>query len=623
MIDYQSIIKILQSDKYVDKTRNFEPFWGFRHETLINCEGTGSSLFLKTFASFLDERADSKEAFRNLAIGKSEEFDKHVNTFRVLYLDFSDFDAKCFEDAKEHIRRMMADAHKLFFTCFEPRSGYAYDVWAFEQALDMIEDHASDEVLQSSLHHLILQLRGYETCRSDKKLAVLIDNMVKLETSAAKYGYSSEMNEFLESFLVADVYKYCDIFLQISDLPEERDSWFSRDNHLAYRYFCVPYLDMRERFAEMVVPPDNQFRFIVSSYTLQAFDWRAYIKNGRQTVRQARYEEEQKRLEHIRYEKERYAKKLSPDIPKFSPNMGIRRKSLNKDSRKYKELNALVVDVYKKFYPDFNADKIYGHFLKIEEKERLVSNSRALETVLKSLPEKYPNWKKRGLVSDSGSWIQAIYSRLDKQDEGSPAKPEGLKVYACLRDKNVEEVFVESLRHLLQQADETFAAKIATCNRSDQMCYWVSQRGFRLLEDFYRPYRINLVESLPFVAYRNHLGISKEFFGMDYSHNATIAHIIADHLKTVNDVTNVNLEDIFNHYIMKWNGDIYEEENYSSFKNNSAHSFVVILDSLDAIFGQTRITDNHPLISGDRHIWRVLSECRCWADVNEKYYEYQ
>ena len=30
---------------YVDKTRNFEPFWGFRHLTLINCKGTGSSLF--------------------------------------------------------------------------------------------------------------------------------------------------------------------------------------------------------------------------------------------------------------------------------------------------------------------------------------------------------------------------------------------------------------------------------------------------------------------------------------------------------------------------------------------------------------------------------------------------
>lgn len=623
MINYQSIIELLLSDKYVDKTRNFELFWGFSHLTLVNCKGTGSSLFLKTFACFLDERADSKEVFRYLAIGKLGEYDKHVNAYRVLYLDFSDFDAKCFKDAKEHIRRMMADAYKFFSTCFEPKSGYLYDVSSFEQALDMIEGQASDEVLQSSLRLLILQLRGYETSRTDKKLAVLIDNMVQLETSAAKYGYSIEMNKFLESFLVADVYKYCDIFLQISDQPEERDSWFSRDNHLVYRYFCVSYLDMRERFAEMVVPSDSQFHFVVSPYTPPPFDWYAYIENGHQTVRQARYEEEQKRLEHIRYEKERYAKDLSPDIPKFSPNMGVRRKSLNKDSRKYKELNALVVDVYKKFNPDFNADKIYGYFQKIEENERLVSNRRALEKALEGLPEKYLNWKERGVVSNSGSWIQVIYSRLDKQSDSSPAKPEGLKVYACLRGTNVKEVFVESLRYLLQHTDETFAAKIATCNRSDQMCYWVSHRGFQLLEDFYRPYRNRLVESLSFVAYRNHLGISKEFFGMDYSHNATIAHIIADYLKTVNDVTDVDLEDMFNNYIMKWNGDIYEEESYSGFKNNSAHSFVVILDSLDAILGQTRITDNHPLISGDRHIWRVLSECRCWADVNEKYYEYQ
>ena len=79
MIDYPSIIKILQADKYVDKTQSFESFWGFMHETLVNCNSTGSSLFLKTFACFLDERMDSKEAFRHLAIGKSGEFDKHVN----------------------------------------------------------------------------------------------------------------------------------------------------------------------------------------------------------------------------------------------------------------------------------------------------------------------------------------------------------------------------------------------------------------------------------------------------------------------------------------------------------------------------------------------------------------
>jgi len=90
MIDYPSIIELLQSDKYVDKTCNFEAFWGFGYLTLANCKGTGSSLFLKTFACFLDERVDSKRIFRNLAIGKSEESEKYVNTYRVLYLNSLD-----------------------------------------------------------------------------------------------------------------------------------------------------------------------------------------------------------------------------------------------------------------------------------------------------------------------------------------------------------------------------------------------------------------------------------------------------------------------------------------------------------------------------------------------------
>ena len=74
MIDYTSITKILQSEQFLDITRNFARFWDFQHETLVNCKGTGSSLFLKTFACFLDENADMKERFRNLAIGKNDKF---------------------------------------------------------------------------------------------------------------------------------------------------------------------------------------------------------------------------------------------------------------------------------------------------------------------------------------------------------------------------------------------------------------------------------------------------------------------------------------------------------------------------------------------------------------------
>lgn len=409
MIDYSSITDLLLSDNYVDKTQYFERFWTFRYQTLTNCKGTGSSILLKTFACFLDEGVDKKDVFRSLAIGKDPCFIRHANSYRVLYLDFSSFDAKDFEHAKEYIWRIISDAYKFFFSCFEPRSKYIYEFSVFEHALDVIEGQGSEKVLQSSLGNLILQLRGYESHYTEKRLAVLIDNMIRLETFAEEYGYSNEMNKFLSSFIVEDVYKYCDIFLQISDQETERDSWFSTDNHLVHRNFSVSCFDVRDRLFGMIVPQDRQTCFKVLPYVPQAYDWNACIADGRIRVLQAKQEEERRHQNHIRSEKEWYAKNLSPDIPLFSPNMGIRNKSLDKGSQRYNELYALVRDVYEKFHPNFNRDKIYWYLQKIDENEQLVSMDSELESVLESLPAQLPNWKSTGWVSNTGSWIQVVY----------------------------------------------------------------------------------------------------------------------------------------------------------------------------------------------------------------------
>ena len=181
---------------------------------------------------------------------------------------------------------------------------------------------------------------------------------------------------------------------------------------------------------------------------------------------------------------------------------------------------------------------------------------------------------------------------------------------------SIQNVFVDSLKYILQNAEDTFGAKIATCNRSDQMCYWLSVKDFKHLEDFYRPYYKDMVKSLPFVAYKGMLGISKDFPGVDDSHNSTQAHIISDYLRTVNNIEDIDLESMYNLYIAKWNADIYDENPYGGFKNNSALSFIVILDTLDSILNETGVTEDSLLLSGDKKIWRMLSKSRCWADIN-------
>ena len=131
-----------------------------------------------------------------------------------------------------------------------------------------------------------------------------------------------------------------------------------------------------------------------------------------------------------------------------------------------------------------------------------------------------------------------------------------------------------------------------------------------------------MVRSMPFVAYKGMLGISREFPGADDSHNATQSNIIADYLKTVSNVDGVDLENMYNHYIAKWNADIYEEPNYRCFKRNTALSFIVLIDTLDAILNEKEVTEESILLSGDSRIWHTLADSYCWADVNEKWKEF-
>ena len=354
MINYTAVIDILKSEHFADKTGLFERFTDFHHETLTNCSGTGASLFLKTLACFLDRSIDTREAFLGKEIAKSTVFEREINSHAVIYLDFSDFNADSYEEAREYIRRKMSDVYKQFYKYFEEDDNHQYNYQRSEAVLDIIERHPSDKVLECSLRDLMLQLRGYETFKKDCKLALLIDNLVLLETVAEAKGYSEEMKTFLKAYIVNDVYKYCD----------------------------------------------------------------------------------------------------------------------------------------------------HKH-----------------------------------------------------------------------------------------------------------------------LESFFRPYFSEMKTPLPFVAYKGCLGISRDFPGFDDSHNATQAHIISDYMKTVKRMEQVDLQDMYNNYIAKWNEDIEEEDEHRSFKRESVLSLVVILDSLDAILGKTSLSEESFLLSGDNRTWHILANSQCWNDVNERWKE--
>ena len=617
--DYLSALDSLNTKQYIDNTDCFIKLIKHKYTTLDNCRGSGISLFLKILACFLDETIETKDLFRNLKIGKREEFDDLVNSYRVLWMDFSDFNATSFDMAMAYIKEKMSHLYKFYYDYFDTTDLRYYEYRSLEYVLNIIERRSSLEDLQRSLRKLIQRLRGYETSNNNTKLAILIDNMVVLETTAIDNGYSSEMEKFLCYFVIDEIYNYCDLFIQIGDQADNYSTWPLSNRYLSYYGFSVFSSDLHTMFPELHLSKNEHICLRKQSNLVENRDWNTIIEHAQNKIKQMKFEEEQRRIEAIRNEKARFAIELSSKIPMLSINMGIRCKKLNKHSPKYEVLTNLLKYLYVHLKPDFHFDEIYHHIINIENDKLIIKNVHAYEDSLKKLQKGNNNWKKAHVQSDFGYWVQAIYTHNDSNTISTPAKPDNIKVYACFSHNDIHEIFLASLKYMLQHANNTFAAKIAIRNRSDQMCYWLSIDDFKHLEEFYSQYSKHMKRSLPFVAYKGMLGISKDFPGVDPSHNSLMASIISDYLKTIKRLEDINLEDMYNNYISKWNADIYEDNSIFGFKNNSVLSLIVILDSLDAILNQEDIMANSILLLDNREFWYTLSHCHCWADVNERW----
>ena len=168
MLNYHSIIDILKSEHYTDKTQFFGTFCRHKFNTLTNCKGTGASTFLRTFACFLDKKAASKDVFTNLDISNSEYFENEAGMFQVLYLDFSDFKAETYNEALRRINQVMASAYKDFVNDLDKGS-----CRHLENIVDIIALTADESTLAHSLKSILNELH-HEWGNDKLKLALLL-----------------------------------------------------------------------------------------------------------------------------------------------------------------------------------------------------------------------------------------------------------------------------------------------------------------------------------------------------------------------------------------------------------------------------------------------------------------
>ena len=194
-----------------------------------------------------------------------------------------------------------------------------------------------------------------------------------------------------------------------------------------------------------------------------------------------------------------------------------------------------------------------------------------------------------------------------------------IKVYISVADEdNILPVFGDAVKFLIQQGKHRFHAKVARRRRSDHICLWTAGEDFFALENYLKKYDKDLITPLPFIAYRNKLGISREFYSWD-SHNGVQASMISLYLKHIENIADVEVLTMYSEYVKAWNGELPDDHYLTKeYKRSNTQEFLILIETLDVLLGNSKITDDHFLLNGDEALWMALGESKNWWQVGKK-----
>lgn len=113
--------RMIRNSEYVDKSGlinviNRTLFTEWRFSCVTRCRRFGKSMAANMLAAYYDCTCDSRELFADLEIAKDPSFEKHLNKYRVIYLDMTDFITK-FKDGSivrhidEELKKEVCDTY--------------------------------------------------------------------------------------------------------------------------------------------------------------------------------------------------------------------------------------------------------------------------------------------------------------------------------------------------------------------------------------------------------------------------------------------------------------------------------------------------------------------------------
>ena len=635
----EKYIELYGSDGFVD----FLPFMnriGCRCMNIYGPHNSGKSTCLSAIRSYYSDKYDYKNVFG----GSKNVREDELNRWPVLFEDFSDFCEKTWGRALAYFKKAVSD---LYISQLERCLEGLWSTDSLERYLDTIEGKLDEEKLSRSLLNLVYDIRrcAKESYVRSRPL-ILIDDVSRPIFYAAKYGFYKELMSFYDRFFDIDHYELtygivttsfapanvdASYYLKyITDEPVNRfEPFFSVstkngvelspiniEQWIQTHEFFYERLDFEKSFNEMRIPDGGQ-ELKCMEISLDT-DLQGYIDQKRKWIKEQRILIKKAERERQKRIKKEYAAPLCDAVNINSSFAGVRRFEIQEyDRDTYDSLNRMLTELWDEYGKDIKQRDVYRYIQRINTEKSKKIPGVDLEMLKSYADSKGDNY--RVSIDSDQYWSRFDYAKKERDYGHSDLAL--IKVYLSLKNiKKAAEVFEDVVKYLCDKAGHLFHAKFTSeiC-RNDPICLWVAVEDFPGLERHTKRYENILCASLPFVAYRGCLGISRELYTWS-SHNGVQADLISTYLKGVESRDEIDVIEMYDLYTRAWNGDLPDKHLMSAgFKNSDAQEFIILLTTIELILRKRQVDDDSILLSGDDDLWHALGRSRNWYQLGENW----
>ena len=302
-----------------------------------------------------------------------------------------------------------------------------------------------------------------------------------------------------------------------------------------------------------------------------------------------------------------------------SLNAGLKTYILQQDNPAYSAREEILKDLFRRYGKDADQYVIYEDLQGIDRSVGAGicrDHIESLKELAASMPDK---WK--DCFTDTGyeRWWKFSVESADPE-AGWLSDLALIKVYVSLRDiSQIPKLFCGAVSQLLVYSDSRFHAKVSRVKRKDSMCFWVSRHAFFVLENYFSECKEVIGGTMPFIAYRGNLGISRELATFD-SHNSEQALLISSYFNSLEKEEDINLSRMYDLLIKAWNQEIPPDHPVmKAFQYTRAQTVLLLLDTMDVITGKVMLDNDHLFLQENENIWRALGQASSWTQAERNY----